>query len=218
MKKISRKFLDVLFAKYSQPYSYYEQGERCYSHHNKFVRLGYEVQSDGVLLLANTNRLYTNATWFENMLLEHGFQKFHFPTLSELPFFRLKLACEADLFINCVRLLLGDDVQSKLGKDLFPNLFSNKIEFYTDRRFELLDYYFASFGFYHNFQSVMREPNWQRDYYRRKGDKAKDCIKIEGIEMHIHERKPYLFYMNNLHEYYSQQIDFIAQKFKSLFS
>lgn len=208
----------MLLATYSKPYSYYEQDEICYSHHNQFARLGYECQRDGVLLVANTNKLYANNVYFQDMLLECGFQSFYLPTSSAKRYFLLKILCDTVEFENCMRLCLSDDDKNvKLGKGFFTDFFTNKAEGYTDRRFGLLKYYFSPFGFDDNFRSVMIEPNRRREHYRRNGDKPKDCVKIEGIEMELEARKPYLFHLNQLEEYYLQQIVFIQDNNQHLF-
>ena len=211
MKKITYGFLKMLFATYCEAGidadGYYQAW-----HVNKFVRLGYELQKDGVLLVTSANKLYSNNSFYEKYLLELGFKIVTKEMDSHLHnHFFLKLTIEPHLFEANLRLLLSDeDCFRKLGYQQAMWFLKDFDESYTDVRVTFLRYYWEEFS--KNYSDITRTV-----VPKKQGKLTGQLVLIDSYEMEMQEKKPYFPHCHLLHEYYNKQAWFIIQNNRHLF-
>lgn len=214
--KILKRILDMMFAIYREPYAYYdEEGRECYSHHTKFVRLAYEEQADGILLVASANRLFMNHNWFANELHQIGFREIN-PHLGRI-YYYIKINMESRLFMNNLNLLLSDEaVNRNLGRRLMCPFFDNVDAGYADKRFEYIGFFHRDiFPYYFD---VINDYNSQVSRAKNKRKiSQKELLLFETHDMYSQESKPYRFEAKQKYEYYRSQNMFLINSLKHLF-
>lgn len=110
MKKITKKFLNMLFAYYSKPFKTVcpLNGDVSHSHHNEFARFSFVASECGnAILYASTDRLPLSASFFVSNLLALGFKKYGKYGIHWGYYLKVQMAIEE--VENWARLLLSDD-------------------------------------------------------------------------------------------------------------
>jgi hypothetical protein len=110
MKKITKKFLNMLFARYSRPIEQVDE-KNCvvgYSHINDFARFYHFPAPNGnAILIATVGKLYSTIPYYISELLKLGFKQIR---TSNPPEYYLQVDMPLGEIENWVLLLLSDDM------------------------------------------------------------------------------------------------------------